>query len=57
MDDIARTLKISKKTLYLYVKNKTDLVEKAFILYQNIIIDTLEMIQKEKLNQLMSCLK
>ncbi len=50
MDDIARTLKISKKTLYLHVKNKTDLVEKAFMFYQSIIIDTLEKIQEEELN-------
>ncbi len=30
MDDIARELKISKKTLYQYVSNKTELVEKVF---------------------------
>lgn len=30
MDDISRNLKISKKTLYQYVKNKEDLVEKLF---------------------------
>lgn len=29
MDDVARDLKISKKTLYLYVKDKNDLVCKA----------------------------
>lgn len=29
MDDIARELGISKKTLYLYVENKNDLVEKV----------------------------
>lgn len=28
MDDIARELGMSKKTLYLYVENKTDLIEK-----------------------------
>lgn len=28
MDDVARELGISKKTLYLYVENKTDLVQK-----------------------------
>ena len=29
MDDVARELSISKKTLYLYVKDKADLVDKA----------------------------
>ena len=30
MDDISRSLGISKKTLYLYVKSKEDLIEKLF---------------------------
>ncbi len=30
MDDIARELGVSKKTLYHYVKNKSDLIEKTF---------------------------
>ncbi len=30
MDDICQNLKISKKTLYQYVKNKEDLIEKLF---------------------------
>ncbi|HAG15385.1 MAG TPA: hypothetical protein DCG69_02525 [Bacteroidales bacterium] len=30
MDDISRNLKISKKTLYQYVKSKEDLIEKIF---------------------------
>jgi len=30
MDDISRNLGISKKTLYLYVKSKEDLIEKLF---------------------------
>ena len=57
MNDIARKLKILKKILNLYVKNKTDIVKKAFMLYQNIIIDTLEMIQEEKLNPIDELLK
>ena len=31
MDDISRNLGISKKTLYLYVKSKEDLIEKLFL--------------------------
>lgn len=31
MDDVARELGISKKTLYTYVKNKNELVEKVFV--------------------------
>lgn len=30
MDDIARELGVSKKTLYLHIENKTDLVEQVF---------------------------
>ena len=38
MDDIASFMGISKKTLYQYVNNKADLVEKAFRLHQNRIL-------------------
>ena len=31
MDDISRSLGISKKTLYQYVKSKEDLIEKLFL--------------------------
>lgn len=31
MDDISRSLGISKKTLYVYVKSKEDLIEKLFL--------------------------
>lgn len=50
MDDIARELGISKKTLYLYVKNKTDLVQK--ILDYNLICQCNEkdLIKEKKLN-------
>ena len=46
MDDVSTFLGISKKTLYRHVKNKGDLLEKAFTLYQNRILDTIETIQK-----------
>jgi len=39
MDDVARELSISKKTLYQYVNDKNDLVEKI-ILYHTSIYDT-----------------
>ncbi|MGB0886157.1 MAG: TetR/AcrR family transcriptional regulator [Chitinophagales bacterium] len=52
MDDIARELGMSKKTLYVHVKNKKDLVEKVIQRYianeasfaQNINIDTMNAI-------------
>ena len=39
MDDVARELSISKKTLYQYVNDKNDLVEKI-ILYHTSVYDT-----------------
>ncbi len=39
MDDVARELSISKKTLYQYVSDKNDLVEKI-ILYHTSVYDT-----------------
>lgn len=38
MDDISRELKISKKTLYQYVDNKSDLLEKIYA-YQSVKTD------------------
>ena len=35
MDDIARELAISKKTLYLYVVDKDDLVNQAVLMHLN----------------------
>ncbi|MCK9410714.1 MAG: TetR/AcrR family transcriptional regulator [Prolixibacteraceae bacterium] len=37
MDDLSRSLGISKKTLYTYVKNKEDLIEKIFLHEESII--------------------
>jgi len=46
MDEVSTFLGISKKTLYQHVKNKGDLLEKAFTLYQNRILNIIETIQK-----------
>ena len=46
MDDVSTYLGISKKTLYQHVNNKGDLLEKAFRLYQNRILDIINTIQK-----------
>jgi AcrR family transcriptional regulator len=46
MDDIARQLGISKKTLYQYVDNKKDLVKKSIEVY----IDDEECVMKDQLN-------
>ena len=50
MDDVASFLGISKKTLYQYVSNKGDLVEKAFKLHQDGILDMINNIQKKNEN-------
>ncbi len=50
MDDVSTFLGISKKTLYQHVDNKGDLLEKAFRLYQNRILDIINTIQKKNEN-------
>ena len=48
MDDISSFMGISKKTLYQYVNNKADLVEKAFRLYQSRILGMISNIQENE---------
>ena len=50
MDDISSFMGISKKTLYKYVNNKADLVEKAFRLYQYRILGMISNIQEKNEN-------
>ncbi|UTW64170.1 TetR/AcrR family transcriptional regulator [bacterium SCSIO 12741] len=50
MDDLARHLSISKKTLYKYVTDKNDLVAKVFELHQDLECQTMEGIVKRGLN-------
>ena len=50
MDDISSFMGISKKTLYQYVNNKADLVEKAFRLYQSRILGMISNIQEKNEN-------
>ena len=50
MDDIASFMGISKKTLYQYVNNKADLVEKAFRLHQYRILGMISNIQEKNEN-------
>jgi len=50
MDDVAKHLGMSKKTLYQYVDNKTDLVEQCFRHYQSAIIEMIESIQEKNEN-------
>ena len=50
MDDIASFMGISKKTLYQYVNNKADLVEKAFRLHQYRILRMISNIQEKNEN-------
>lgn len=50
MDEVSSHLSISKKTLYLYVENKGDLLEKCFKLYQSRILDFINTIQEKNQN-------
>jgi len=50
MDDIARELSISKKTLYKFVRNKSELLEKVFENQNNIIDLIFEKNRQERAN-------
>ena len=50
MDDISSFMGISKKTLYQYINNKADLVEKAFRLHQYRILGMISNIQEKNEN-------
>lgn len=50
MDDVAKESSISKKTLYLYVKDKNDLVQKTITLHLGIVYGICDGIMKEKEN-------
>jgi len=56
MDDVARELGISKKTLYQYVQNKDELVEKVVDLHQAEQNEFFEKIKSKKLNAIQSLL-
>jgi len=56
MDDVARELGISKKTLYQYVQNKDELVEKVVDLHQAEQDVFFEKIKSKKLNAIQSLL-
>jgi len=50
MDDLSRSLGISKKTLYTYVKNKEDLIEKIFLHEESIVFRKSEKIDDISIN-------
>lgn len=50
MDDVAREMSISKKTIYRHFENKADLVHKCVMTVYNAIKDSLEVIHKETNN-------
>ena len=52
MDDVSRELGISKKTLYQFVKDKNELVEKTLEFDIKIHIDYFAQLKKKKLNAL-----
>lgn len=50
MDDISRSLGISKKTLYQYVENKVDLIRKVFAFVKDKIFERIEELNKMDMN-------
>ncbi len=56
MDDVARELGISKKTLYQYVQNKDEMVEKVVELYELEHEEYFKKMQSKKLNAIQSLL-
>ncbi|MEO0404283.1 MAG: helix-turn-helix domain-containing protein, partial [Bacteroidota bacterium] len=50
MDDVARHLGISKKTLYKYVRDKNDLVMKSFALEHEMENEAMTSILKQNMN-------
>ncbi len=52
MNDVSRELGISKKTLYLHVKDKEDLVRKVIFSNQKNMIECISLIWKKNLNSI-----
>ena len=57
MDDLSRSLGISKKTLYTYVKNKEDLIEKIFLYQESIVFKMGEKIDGTSINAIEKLLR
>ena len=57
MDELSRRLGISKKTLYTFVKNKEDLVEKIFLSEDSRLMQISEKIDKYPINAIEKLLK
>ncbi len=57
MDELSRRLGISKKTLYTFVKNKEELVEKVFLLEESMVIKMSEKLDNEPINGIEKLLK
>jgi len=57
MDELSRRLGISKKTLYTFVKNKEELVEKVFLHEESIGMKLSEQLEKESINAIEKLLR
>lgn len=57
MDEVARTLGISKKTLYQYVNNKADLIKKGLVMHIEEEKQALEEIQQNAENSIDEMIK
>lgn len=57
MDDLSRSLGISKKTLYTYVKNKEDMIEKIFLYQESIVFKMGEKIDGTSINAIEKLLR
>jgi AcrR family transcriptional regulator len=57
MDELSRRLGISKKTLYTFVKNKEDLIEKIFIYEESKALKISELIKGSQINAIEKLLR
>jgi TetR/AcrR family transcriptional regulator, cholesterol catabolism regulator len=57
MDELSRKLGISKKTLYTFVKNKEELVEKVFLYEESLVVRMSEKLDQQSINAIEKLLK
>ena len=57
MDDVAKELSMSKKTLYQYVVDKDDLVKKTLLLHTKSMESLCESVFKSEVNAILQILK
>ena len=57
MDELSSRLGISKKTLYTFVRNKEELIEKVFLHEESKVLKLKEIVDKEQINAIEKLLR